>query len=245
MAPAPLLTIGLAVYGQPLMLAEWFRRLEASGVLDPADLEVLVVDDCGDPPATLPPVSCARLLRITEDKPWNQGEARNLAAQQARGRVLLMMDPDMTLPRDQLHLFLGVAKTLRKGHVVRPVLRHADGALDSTSPNVYFVHREDFLRCGYDLCYSGHKGYGDVELSNLWAKLYKQRVAGDLALDFWHGGAVPDAQVTTISRDLVHNRKLFHERHRRCSKLGVGAFVKERSDLVVSSWVEVQQCPSV
>jgi hypothetical protein len=240
----PLLTIGLAVYGQPMMLAEWFSRLQASGVLDPADLEVVVVDDCGDPPVEMPAVACARVLRIMKDTPWNQGEARNLAAREARGKVLLMLDPDMTLPRDQLHLFLDEAKVLRKRHVVRPVLKHRDGALDSTSPNVYLIHREDFLRCGYDLCYSGHKGYGDVELSNVWAKLYKQRVAATLQLDFHHGGLVSDAQVTKISRDLVHNRKLFHERHRRHGKIGVMAFVEERSPQVRSPWMEVQRCPS-
>ncbi|HKO91866.1 MAG TPA: glycosyltransferase [Polyangiaceae bacterium] len=238
---APALTIGLAVYGQPIMLAEWFDRFGRAEVNNETDdVEVIVVDDCGTPPAEVPDHHMVHLLRMKHDVPWNQGECRNLAAQQAKGRVLMMLDPDMTLPEKSLAGFLAAAGQLREGRVVRPLLRHGDGKLDATSPNVYLIHRKDFLRCAYDLCYSGNKGYGDVELSNCWGKLYKEDRDRGLVLDFHHNGKYSDAQVLTISRDLAHNRKLFHERHRRCAKIGVGPFVAERSPLVRSEWEKVR-----
>lgn len=228
----------MAVYGQPLMLAEWFRTYELDDAEYLDQTEVLVVDDCGTPPVQ--PRARARVLRVTKNVPWNQGEARNIAACEARGRVLLMLDPDMTIPAGELRRFVQVAEDLREGHVVRPRLRHGNGKLDATSPNVYLIHRIDFLKCGYDLCYSGHKGYGDVELSNLWNRLYKSDGDEGLIVDFHHGGKFADAQVQSISRDLAHNRKLHLARHSRCMKIGVKAFVKERSVLVKSEWEAVR-----
>lgn len=241
----PLLTIGMAVYGQPLMLAEWFKRFFDAGGDRAGDVEVVVVDDCGDPPATAPMRPFIRQVRITENKPWNQGEARNLAALQARGRVLLMLDPDMTFPKGEMIAgevvrFVRAAEALPKGCVMRPRLRHADGTFDASSPNVYLIHRTDFLRCGYDLCYAGHKGYSDVELSNVWRKLYKEKACADLFFDFHHDALIPDAQVKSLSRDYTHNRKLFHERHRRHAKIGTDAFIRERSSLVTSPWEEIK-----
>ena len=237
----PLLTIGMAVYGQPLMLAEWFRRFElAASPAQREHLEVIVVDDCGTPPVDKAPLR-ARVLRITEDTPWNQPEARNLAAREAAGTVLLMIDPDMTLPEDSLAGFLAAAKALRRGHVVRPVLRHGNGAIDATSPNVYLVHREDFLASkGYDLAYCGHKGWSDVTMSQVWSRLFTVRTNRNLVLDFHHEGLFADAQVKTLDRSVAYNKKIHLQHKQRIAKLGVKGFLGEHSPMVMSPWTEVR-----
>jgi hypothetical protein len=230
----------MAVYGQPLMLAEWFRCYrEAEDV--PMHTQVLVVDDCGTPPATVPISPEVRLLRITKDTPWNQGEARNLAACEARGRVLLMLDPDMTLPPKSLQGFIEAAARLPLGRVVRPVLRHANGELDTTSPNVYLIHRADFLAIkGYDLAYAGHKCWGDVELYHVMHGMFKNRTTSGLVLDFHHSGNIKDAQVMTLDRTATHNRKVYMKRLVRRKKIGNRAFLEEHSPMVKSPWVEIR-----
>lgn len=230
----------MAVYQQPLMLEEWFRTY-AHDDLDYLDAaEVLVVDDCGTPPATVPALPSVRLLRVTKDTPWNQGECRNLAAQQARGRVLLMLDPDMTIPSGELRRFVKAAEALKPKRVLRPMLRHGNGKLDQTSPNVYLIYREDFLAAkGYDLAYVGHKCWSDVELYHVMHSLFKNSVSDDLVLDFHHNGKFADAQVVTLSRDGAHNKKVYLSRLARRKKIGLKAFLAEHSPMVKSPWTEV------
>jgi glycosyltransferase involved in cell wall biosynthesis len=237
------LTIGMAVYGQPEMLRVWFDRFQAAG--GPRDdVEVIVVDDCGDPPATPPVLPNVRALRITIDHPWNQMEARNLAATEARGRVLLLLDPDMTLPPKSLAEYVHVAKAMNPLSVQRPLLRHGDGTLDNHSPNVFLIHRADFLAVsGYDTRFRGAKGYSDCLLKDVLSKLYRQRHAGGLVLDFHHNKLIPDAQVTKLSRDYSRNRKLYHDLLPRLRKMGVDAFLREHPPMVDSPWEEVR-CPT-
>jgi len=233
-----LLTIGFATYSQPLMLAEWFQRFEAAG--GPRDeVEVAVVDDCGTPSAVTPPY--ARLFRVLEDVPWSQGQARNIAAKEAKSPVLLMLDPDMTLPKGSLAEFVKAAKALKPKHVVRPTLRHANGELDTTSPNVYLIHRADFLAIkGYDLAYAGHKCWSDVELYHVMHGMFKNRTTPGLVLDFHHSGNIKDAQVMTLDRTATHNRKVYMKRLVRRKKIGNRAFLEEHSPMVKSPWVEIR-----
>ncbi len=229
----------MAVYQQPIMLAEWFRRFVAAG--ESRVVEVIVVDDCGTPTAVNPDLPNVRLLRLTKRTPWSQGECRNLAAQQANGEVLLMVDPDMTLPPGSMLAFIKAAAGLQRKHVVRPVLRHGNGKLDDSSPNVYLIHREDFLASkGYDLAYCGHKGWSDVTMSQLWAKMFRVSTDKNLVLDFHHGSSFSDAQVTTIDRSVGYNKKIHIKHKERLRAVGVDAFLKEHSPMVSSPWEGVQ-----
>lgn len=238
---APALTIGMATYGQPGMLAEWFARLDAATeTLEDGELEVIVVDDCGTPPAVVPPY--ARLIRVLENIPWAQGQARNIAAQEAKAPVLLMVDPDMTFrAKPGAEVFVEAALSLKPKHVVRPTLRHGNGELDTTSPNVYLIHRADFLAVkGYDLAYLGHKCWGDVELYHVMHGMFRNRVSNGLVLDFHHSGKIADAQVLTLDRTATHNKKVYMGRLARRKKLGTRAFLEEHSPMVKSPWVEVR-----
>lgn len=240
----PVLTIGFAVFGQPIMLAEWFHRFAAAGGGQRDDVEVIVVDDCGEPPAVVPPG--VRLIRVLENIPWAQGQARNIAAQEAKSPVLMMLDPDMTFPKSELIVgevarFVHAAKNLPNRAVLRPRLRHGNGKLDSTSPNVYLIHREDFIDSkGYDLEYCGNKGWSDVTLSQVWARMFKQKANSDLILDFHHSGKFADAQVTSFDRSVEHNKKIHVKHKERMRKLGIPGFLKEHSPMVKSPWVELR-----
>lgn len=237
----PELSICFATYAQPAMLAEWFLRyVKNAGPF--LETEVIVVDDCGEPPADVPlHLAGVRKIRVLENIPWAQGQARNIAAMEAKAPVLLMVDPDMTFPPDSLAAFVSAAKTLKPKHVVRPQLRHMNGKLDSTSPNVYLIHRADFLAVkGYDLAYMGHKCWSDVELYHVMHGVFRNRVANGLVLDFHHSGDILDAQVKTLDRTPDHNRKVYMKRLVRRKKIGTKAFLDEHSPMVKSPWVEIR-----
>jgi hypothetical protein len=205
------LTIGFSVYGQPSMLAYWFEQFLKQPAEWRALVEVVVVDDCGIPPAIVPNEPGIRLYRVMQDIPWNQGGARNLVAHVAETPRLMLIDPDMTLGEGMLENLVREARFLVPGLVFRPALRHiTTKELDHTSPNVHLVLREDFSRLGgYDEDYCGHKGWSDVQLIRVMQAAMVSRRREDLWFWFHHGNKkLPDAQVVTLDRSVKHNKAL-------------------------------------
>lgn len=210
-----LVTLAMAVYGQPQMLGVWFDTLRTytKGML--IDLELLIVDDCGDPPAEIPAdiqamLPC-KLFRVLEDIPWNQPGARNLAIEHADTRLILFVDPDMVFPAAMMDLMLADGGKLELGHVIRFQLRHrvghAKGHIDASSPNTWFLHVVDFKSIGgYDEDYSGHKGWSDVQLLDIMRSAYKVRHRSDLFAEFYNESEIPDAMVKSLDRNVKHNR---------------------------------------
>jgi glycosyltransferase involved in cell wall biosynthesis len=204
----------MAVYGQPLMLEKWWETLRQydDAVLD--RLELVVVDDHGDPQAAIPQdiqgsLKC-QLLRVTDNIPWNQMGARNLGVQQASAPWVLMMDPDMVVEPPVAKRVLERLSKLAPGMLVKLLLRYTNDVLDSSSPNVYLIRKADFDRVGgYDEDYAGHKGWSDVQFlhtlsgfkmkfvrpENLWVRYYRPR-------------DVADATVNSLDRSVKHNRGL-------------------------------------
>lgn len=224
------LTIAFSVYGQPKMLAYWFEQFmrEPQQVRD--RVEVIVVDDCGDPAAVVPKDPGIRLFRVSKDIPWNQGGCRNLAAEQAKTDRLMLIDPDMTLPEGMLLRLLEEAALLTKGVAFRPALRHvADKRFDHTSPNVHLILRQDFLdRGGYDEDYCGNKGWSDVQLLRVMQKSMVLRNREDLWFWFHHTNrSLSDAQVTKLNRGTKKNKALHIRKMSLLSKLGWKAFVNK------------------
>ncbi len=213
----PLVTLAMAVYGQPLMLDVWFQTLRSYFPDMLAEMELLIVDDCGTPPAVIPDditqmLKC-RLFRVTEQIPWNQPGARNLALEHAKTKLILFVDPDMVFPPAMMERILDAGQTLGQRQVIRFMLRHrvgrSAGQIDASSPNTWFLHVDDFRQIGgYDEDYSGNKGWSDVQLLDVMRACYKIHHRKDLFAEFYSAEEVSDAMVSSLDRSTKANKRL-------------------------------------
>jgi hypothetical protein len=177
-------------------------------------VKVVIVDD-GSPegpaanvprPYGLPEVE---IYRVTEDKPWHQHGARNLAASVAPEGWLLMTDMDHVLPAASASALLkAIGKgSLDEGTVYMLDRVEADTGLPTLGkdgqpkphPNSFVMTRAMFWRIGgYDERATGFYGTD---------KLFRERAfrlgkRGHLAIPltrYWRD-IVPDASTTTLAR---------------------------------------------
>lgn len=235
------LTLVMAVFGQPKMLATQFAEIRGypTDVLD--QLTVIIVDDHGNPPVAKREVEAldvgvkdAQLYRIVDDIPWNQMGARNLGMHKAHDWCV-MLDPDMVIPASQIRGFLKAAANGRRGVVTRFALKHHNGAIDMSSPNTYLIHRDDFFAVGgYDEDYRGNKGWSDVQLLAIFGAHFKMKRRPDLWVDYYSTDQIEDAMVRSLDRSVgvnkqLHLRKVAQARHS-------GGWVK---------WVNKQKRPNL
>jgi hypothetical protein len=221
-----MLTYVMAVYGQPKMLECWWGELRNYPDDIAHRINLILVDDCGDPVATIPDdvrkVFRAKLLRVTENIPWNQMGARNLGMKHAEGWCI-MLDPDMVIDPVMARNFL--EQEPKRGEVIRFGLNHMDnsteGRIDMTSPNTYMIHQEDFFDAGgYDEDYAGRKGWSDVQMLGVLAAHYKMLSRRDLWVRFYGRDLIDDAQVVTLSRSVVENKKLHLRKCAEAKRMG-------------------------
>jgi hypothetical protein len=220
------LTIVMAVYGQPLMLKKWFET--AMGYENSDTIRFVVVDDCGEPPATLPKNILDSLnitiLRVTDDITWNQMGARNLGMSVSSGWCA-MMDPDMIFSNNVMSMILEMIPTLKRGSVVRYGLQHMSGQrkdeIDQTSPNTYIIHKDDFDYVkGYDEDYAGNKGWSDVQLLDVLISNYKIVGRKDIYAQFYSTDQIPDAAVMSLDRSVSENKKKRLKKKDESRKIG-------------------------
>lgn len=233
----------MAVYGQPKMLAKQIEVIQAYPPEILGRLTVIVVDDCGEPPAVTP--ETWKLFRITQDIPWNQGGARNLGMKHAQGWCV-MLDPDMIVDVGIACRFMDAIKTLERGQVVRFGLKHMNGSrkdIDMSSPNTYLIHRDDFWRVGgYDEDYAGGKGWSDVQLLQVLADHFKMRGRNDLWVEFYDTDAFSDAQVMTLNRSVRRNKKIHLCKRAEAKVRGWVRWVKVRKPklkILRFPWIQV------
>ncbi|MCP4899963.1 MAG: glycosyltransferase family 2 protein [bacterium] len=209
------LTLCMAVYGQPEMLAKQIATVERYPESIRDNLTVVIVDDHGDPAVSKESavelalhVDSVKLFRVDRNIPWNQMGARNLAMFHSKGWCL-MIDPDMVFRPSIMERMFQAAEKLKRGRVVKYGLRHkTDGRIDMTSPNTYLIHRDDFFAVGgYDEDYAGNKGWSDVQLLDVLEACYKIEKRPDLHAEFYSTEQIPDAMVTTLDRSVAANRK--------------------------------------
>jgi hypothetical protein len=238
-----LVTLAMAVYGQPKMLEVWFDTLRSYQPELLEQMELLIVDDCGDPPAEIPDditqlLKC-RLFRVTDNIPWNQPGARNLALEQCRTPLILFVDPDMVFPADMMRRMMEAGYKLAKGEVIRFMLKHRKGGkVDGSSPNTWFLHVQDFLAIGgYDEDFCGNKGWSDVQLLDVMKTYYKTHHRDDLHADFYNVDEVKDAMVTTLDRSHKANRHLRIRKTQWARRRGGWkAFVKRNRTRLRFTW---------
>lgn len=243
-----MLSIGMATYGQPLMMAKHMETIASYPEVIRSQLRVIVVDDCGEPPfvPSGEPFDL-RVFRVNKDIPWNQCGCRNLVAHVAADGPMLLLDPDMVFPAEMMDRMLQASYKLVRGQVVKYGLKHVgNGQLDMTSPNTYMLYREDFLACGgYHEGYAGHKGWSDVELLDILSAFYRVRKRPDLFADFYSTREIPDAAVTGLDRSTKHNRSIRIKRHGQAKAVGGWVrFIKSnKSEKLRFPWMEVTSPP--
>lgn len=207
------LTIVMAVYGQPKILAHQLETILGYPESVRDRLKLFIIDDHGDPPVDVDLIidaatrlKEARLYRVDDDIPWNQMGARNLGMKEASG-VCMMLDPDMVWPADMMARMLAAASSLKRGNVMKWALRHKSGGrIDMTSPNTWTLHRDDFWKVGgYDEDFAGNKGWSDVTLLGTLMTTFKIEQRPDLYPDFLSVKDVPDAMVTSLNRSIKVN----------------------------------------
>jgi len=207
------LTIIMAVYGQPKMLQKQIETIESYLADVRSRLTLVVVDDCGTPPVEVSlmasvPICAAKLFRVDKDIPWNQPGARNLGMHHSKGWCL-MIDPDMVFDGLTMERMMLAAEKMPRGHVLKFGLKHvSSGKLDTSSPNTWLIHRDDFFAVGgYDEDFSGHKGWSDVQMLDVLRSAYKVELRPDLFANFHGIDSIHDAMVTSLDRSTKENRK--------------------------------------
>lgn len=152
---ADMMTLAMTYYEAPQMLRE---HLAAWRDYPPGIRLVLVDDGSQRAPADLSacPIPYEH-WRITEDWPWNQNAARNLAMSRASGKTLVT-DMDHLLTAAQAHA--AVHARLKVGEALRPERVWPSGEpTGKRHPNTYLLHAEDYWAAGgYDETLCGYYG---------------------------------------------------------------------------------------
>lgn len=238
------LTIVMAVYGQPRMLEKWWETILSYPDRVLHRLRFIIVDDCGDPIAWPSKMVCIEaaisVYRVGKDIPWNQPGARNLGMQQAKTDWCLMLDPDMVLKPEQAQLALDAIEAMKQGQLVKLRLRYTNGVFDDSSPNAYLIHRKDFEAVkGYSESYAGHKGWSDVELMHTLSGVgMKFLPPSDLWVLYHQTRDIEDAMVRSLSRSVAFNKKL-HIKRMAAAKRDWAAWIRNRGKRIRFPWTRV------
>lgn len=227
------LSLVMATYGQPRMLDKWFETLRAydDDVLD--RLHLVIVDDHGDPPVVIPDdiqvMLGVRLYRVESSIPWNQMGARNLGAQEATTGWMLLLDPDMVVEPIVARRLLDQIEKMHAGEVVKLLLRYTNDVFDSSSPNVYLMHKNDFERIGgYDEDYAGQKGWSDVQFLHTLNGFSLQFLRPeDLWVRYYRPRDIVDATVQTLDRDVKVNRVIHLRKYAQGKQMGWQRWVQK------------------
>tara|TARA_R110000772_G_C13310120_1_gene439923 strand:+ start:4431 stop:5186 length:756 start_codon:yes stop_codon:yes gene_type:complete len=209
------LTLVMAIYGQPMILAKQVETIIAYDDVVLDKLHVIIVDDHGEPAVGVdvaeqlaPFVASVRVFRVDDDIPWNQMGARNLGMTKADGWCC-MIDPDMIFDSPTLHRLMQATSAIQRGRIIKFGLKHVNsGKVDMTSPNTFAIHADDFRICGgYDEDFAGNKGWSDVQLQEVYRQHFKVQERPDLTASFYSSNdEIPDAIVKTLDRNVAENR---------------------------------------
>lgn len=209
------LSIVWSWYGQRQVMEVHWNRLRALDDRIARAVELVLVDDGHPVPLEVPADILERfahqVIRLDRDVPWNQMTARNIGCHHARGRVLLLLDPDM-VPQS-FGKFWYTTGDMEDRTVIRFCLRSPDGKVNTTSPNTWLVPKAVWDEVGgYNETYQGHKGWSDVELLQIYTSWpdIKLRQKQELLVDYldpesgWEDARVEKA--AGVDRDVAVNK---------------------------------------
>jgi len=172
-----MLTLVMAYYENPVMLAHHLHEWRAWSDRARKEIAVVIVDD-GSP--RNPAIDVLQgfnvlqlsLYRIDVNIPWNQDGARNLAMKEAKTDWVLMTDMDHLLLPSEADRLLDMPK--QRGYYYMPARRTIAGKQCEPHFNSYVMHRKDFWRIGgYDEDFAGF--YGSDGNFRKRMKAYKAR----------------------------------------------------------------------
>jgi hypothetical protein len=227
MGEGGMLTLAMPYYLNPGQLALQYRNwLEWPGKYR-KPLKVIIVDDGSphSPAANVPrPYGLPELeiYRVTEDRPWHQHAARNLAAHVAPEGWMLLTDMDHMLTGEAGAALMKRLPKLDPGTAYMLDRIEADTGLPTLGkdgrpkphPNSFVLTREMFWRIGgYDERATGL--YGTDRFFRERAFATAKRGHLDVPLTRYWRDIVPDASTTTLprkeGRDPAHKARVAAE----------------------------------
>ena len=126
-------------------------------------IEFIIVDDHSPVPVIIPEDIKLnyRLLRITDDIPWNQAGARNLGAALASSPRLVLTDCDHLFPERLLHKIISSSVSDKTFYKFKRIKQTGETA--SSPCNIFYISKSAFFSVlGYDEEFCGYYGYEDV-----------------------------------------------------------------------------------
>lgn len=212
MSSSPFVSLCMPYYMNPAMLALQYANWVSWPVELRALFEIVLVDD-GSPerPASEvrrpPGLPALRIYRVTEDRPWHQHAARNLAAKVATGRWLLLTDMDHVLERKAAEALWKRRGKLDPGTIYTLARVEADTGLPTMQhsrpkphPNSFVVTPETFWSIGgYDEDYCGIYGTDGLFRSRAGERAKQGHLKYVPLTRYWRE-LVADASTTTLPR---------------------------------------------
>jgi hypothetical protein len=188
---------------------------------------LIVIDDASPEPASdvIRDSDGVQLYRIAVDRPWGRNLARNLSAHVCETPWLIQCDLDHVLPPSSADTLLetevstkfwyrfhrwrvGKADETRRKDTIPescewgPVKPHIDS---------YLITRELFVRAPYDGRYVGFLGGGSSFLKRMESIAPVKLLPESVCLHVHTRHSVPDASITTLSRDTTQYAKVKKE----------------------------------
>lgn len=220
-------SIVIPFYRQPAMLRKQIDNWASYSDKARQNFTLVVIDDGSPEPASdvIKAIDGVRLYRIAVDRPWNRNVARNLGAHVCETEWLLNIDADHLLPPESADALLETEvsskywwrfprwrvgradETRRKDQIGEDVeFGQIHEHIDS-----HLMTREMFLKSPYDQRFTGFLGGGSPFLKRMGLIAPCRLLPDNVCLHVYTRHAVPDASVTTLSRDTSQYSKARRE----------------------------------
>lgn len=187
-------------------------------------VQFVCVDDGSPVPPVLPEDLDLNLLllRVEENRPWNQPGARNLGVVYARCDKVLLTDLDHEVPPQTLARLVAAPRPGRR--LFKLSRRTPGGQRCKPHANTFLVSRGRFLELyGYDEEFCGAYGFDDLWFLR-WQRYHGTRIRRLPRRYFvrlrW---STQDRPVHSLVRDRSINADLYRRKRRACETIGPDA----------------------
>lgn len=225
-------TIVLPSYRQPLMLRKQLDNWASYSANAREHFTLIVIDDGSPEPASevIKASDGVQLYRVAVDIPWHRNPCRCLGATLCESPWLIQADLDHILPPASADALLATEVSHKKWYrfprwrVGRAdETRRKDAIPDSCEfgrvkehGDSFLITRELFLKSPYDDAYGGgFLGGGSPFLKRMESIAPVELLPDEVCLHVYTRHVIPDASITTLSRDTSQYSKVRKEKERR------------------------------